>query len=185
MILPGAASRAEYTILPNGTAFSASIELVDADSYWFYEPGLIGERVPLKVGGVALSGECSPCGFSWRGDAVIQFPRGNYTLSFQGPVHDHHFVAVFDQPRQVSVVLPPGYDVRNLALGMVSTGAVVSDLPEGGTEISWNATRTAEVRFYEKEREDLLYLFANFWAVIAVVMLVPFLLTWRRGYMPP
>jgi len=37
----------------------------------------------------------------------------------------------------------------------------------------------------EKEREDLLYLFANFWAVIAVVMLVPFLLTWRRGYMPP
>jgi len=134
---------------------------------------------------VTLSGACSPCEFSWRGDVIIQFPRGNYTLSFQGPVHDNHFVAVFDQPRQVSVVLPPRYDVRNPALGMVGNGAVVSDLPDGGMKISWNATRTAEIRFYEKEREDLLYLFANFWVVIAIIMLVPFLLTWRKGEIPP
>ncbi len=118
--------------------------------------------------------------FSWKRENAIEFQRGNYTLAFQGPVRDNHFVAVFDRPHQVSVVIPPGFDVRNPALGMVSSGARISELSEGGMHISWNATRIAEIRFYEEEREDLLYIFANFWIIIAVIMLVPFLLTWRK-----
>jgi hypothetical protein len=37
-----------------------------------------------------------------------------------------------------------------------------------------------DLRFYDKSREDLLYLFGNFWIVIAVVLLLPFVITMRR-----
>jgi hypothetical protein len=180
VILPCAASRADYRIFPNGTAYSASIDLTDATGYEFFEAGILGDRVPVNVVDVALSGDCSPCTFSWRGGNTILFPKGNYTLTFQGQIRDNHFIAVYDHPRRVTIVLPAGFDIRNPALGMVSSGATIKDLPEGLTEISWNATRIAEVRFYEKGREDLLYLFANFWVIIAIVMLVPFLLTRKK-----
>ncbi|MDH7491552.1 MAG: DUF5803 family protein [Methanolinea sp.] len=185
VILPCAASRADYHILPNGTAYSASLDLADATGYEFFEAGILGERVPVKVVDVALTGNCSPCTFSWRGENTILFPKGNYTLTFQGPVRDNHFIAIYDRPHRVTIVLPAGFDVRNPALGMVSSGATVTDLPEGLTDISWNTTRIAEIRFYEKGREDLLYLFANIWIVIAIVMLVPFVLTWRKDHISP
>lgn len=137
--------------------------------------------VPLKVRDVTLSGDCSPCTFSWKGENKILFPNGNYTLSFQAPLSDNHFIAVYDRPSRVKVIIPPDFDVRNPALGMVSSGGIITDLPGGATEISWNATRIAEVRFYERGREELLYLFVNFWVIIAIVMLVPFLITRRKN----
>ncbi|MDI9633745.1 MAG: DUF5803 family protein [Methanolinea sp.] len=182
MIQSLAADVAEFRILPNGTAYTASLDLSDATGYEFSEPGFLGEMVPFRPQNVTLAGDCSPCTFTWKGDSAIRFPRGNYTLSFQGPVRDRDFLAVFDRPRRVSVVLPPGFDARNPALGAVSPGAAVSTLPDGGLSISWNATRVAEVRFYEREREELLFLFAQFWVVVALVMLAPFLLT--RGNPP-
>lgn len=185
MIQPLPADVAEFQILPNGTAYTASLALIDATGYEFSEPGFLGEMVPFRPQNVTLAGDCSPCTFTWKGDSAIRFPRGNYTLSFQGPVRDRNFLAFFDRPHRVSVFLPPGFDVRNPALGAVSTGAAVTVLPEGGLSISWNATRIAEVRFYEKEREELLFLFAQFWVIIALVMLAPFLLTWGKPRGPP
>ena len=36
--------------------------------------------------------------------------------------------------------------------------------------------RTFEIRFYDPWREKLLYLFGNFWIIIAIALLLPFLL---------
>ncbi|HNS82813.1 MAG TPA: DUF5803 family protein [Methanolinea sp.] len=179
-ILPAAALGAEYRITQNGTSYRAALDLVDAERFEFHEIGMLGERIPLQVSDVALSGDCNPCEFEQSGNAAITFQRGNYTLFFQGPVRDNHFVATFESPRRVSVLLPPGLDVRNPALGMISQGGIVTDSGVEGIIVTWNSTRTAEVRFYDEGRENLLYIFANFWIIIAVVLLVPFLLTWKR-----
>lgn len=170
----------QYRIAQNGTSYHAIIELQESERYEFYEPGLLGDRVPLKVQDVALSGECSPCEFTWSGNSEITFPRGNYTLSFSAPLHENHFMVVFDQPRSVAVSLPQGLDVGNPALGMITPGGIALPSDGNGTTVMWNTTRTAEIRFYDEGRENLLYIFANIWIVIAVVLLLPFLLTWRK-----
>ena len=47
--------------------------------------------------------------------------------------------------------------------------------------IQWNKTLSADLRFYDQERETLLYFFLQFMGIIAVVMLLPFLLTMRKN----
>jgi hypothetical protein len=39
---------------------------------------------------------------------------------------------------------------------------------------------SVDLRFYDENRETLLYLFGNFWIIIAVVLLLPFMITMRR-----
>jgi hypothetical protein len=179
-VLPAAGLGAAYRITENGTSYYATLDLADAEGFEFYETGMLGERIPLRVSDVMLSGDCDPCPFEWIGNTAITFERGNYSLSYRGPVRDNHFHATFESPRQVNVSLPPGLDVRNPALGMISQGGTVADSSGGGIDVTWNSTRTAEIRFYDEGRENLLYIFANFWIIIAVVMLVPFLLSMRK-----
>lgn len=180
MVVPATALEAEYAIAQNGTVYHAAIDLQEQERYDFYEPGFLGDRVPLKVNDVTLSGDCNPCEFAWSGNSAITFARGNYTLSFNAPLHENHFMVVFDEPRNVTISLPHGLDVRNPALGMITPGGLVLPERENGTAITWNHTKTAEIRFYDEGRESLLYIFANFWIIIAVVLLLPFLLTWRK-----
>jgi len=63
---------------------------------------------------------------------------------------------------------------------MQSPGAVVR---ENGSslDITWNGTRSFEVRYYTPERERLLLVFGALWLVGLVLVLVPFLLE-RRGH---
>lgn len=179
-IAPAAGLGAEYRIAQDGTSYHAVLDLEDTERFEFYETGMLGERLPLRVSEVMLSGDCDPCPFEWSGNTAIIFERGNYSLSYQGPVRDNHFHATFESPRQISVFLPAGLDVRNPALGMISHGGTVLDSSEGGISVAWNSTRTAEIRFYDEGRENLLYIFANFWIIIAVVMLIPFLLSMKK-----
>ncbi|MCC7467564.1 MAG: hypothetical protein IT504_00050, partial [Burkholderiaceae bacterium] len=45
---------------------------------------------------------------------------------------------------------------------------------------TWNSTKNAELRFYTENRVTLLTMFGQFWIIIAVVLLLPFLFTWKR-----
>jgi hypothetical protein len=164
----------------NGTSSAAETQVQNADRYLFSEAGILGERVPVPATGVTLSGDCRPCTFNWSGPGAITFPRGNYTISYHVPVQENHLSVMFDQPYRVAVTLPDSLEVSNPALGMVSPGAVVTRTADNRTIITWNSTRSMEIRFYDREREDLFYFFANFWILIAVVLLLPFVLTWRR-----
>lgn len=143
--------------------------------------GLLGERIPANVQNVTLvsrENSGSPCNFSREG-SILRFEKGNYTLRYAGEVRDNHFIAIFDRPYDVQVILPPGLDVRNRLIGSISQGGEVSE-EDGHLSIRWNNTRVAECRFYEPFREVLLMSFFTFLGVIAVVLLVPFLLTGRR-----
>ncbi|MDD1718864.1 MAG: DUF5803 family protein [Methanoregulaceae archaeon] len=184
---PVQAVTAEYRVGSNGTVYNARIEVVEAEKYAFQETGPLGERVPLEVTNVSLEGECSPCTFSWTGKSgilgvtndTITFAKGNYTVLFEGQVQDNHLLFTYEQPYRVEILLPEGLRTSNFLLGFVSPGGNVN-ATGNETLISWNNTRSAEVRFYDSGREELLYLFGNFWIIIAVLLLLPFMLTRRR-----
>ncbi len=106
---------------------------------------------------------------------MISFPKGNYTLSYAGDIKDSQLQQVYDRAYRANATVPAGYGVTNPVLGGYSPGANVTALPDGGTRLSWQSTREVRVRFYDPARESLLWFFATTWAVVAVVLLFPFL----------
>lgn len=167
-------------MLPNGTAYNASVEITGADRFEFYELGVLGERVPVRVTNVALSGNCSPCGFNTSGASAVTFQKGNYTISYTAPLRDYHFQAVFERPYNVNVSIPEGFDVRNPLLAGMSPGGTITGEYDNSTTVRWNRTTGVDLRFYDRNREAILFLFGNFWIIIAIVLLMPFLLTMRK-----
>lgn len=166
-------------MLSGGTACEASIQVTGSE-HAFWTPGVMGERVPLQVEDLEVLGPSGPVEYQEASRGVITFPEGNYTVTYQIPVRDNHLVAAFDTPYAVTVTLPEGLDVRNPLIGMISPGGVVSSGPNGTTEITWDQITVAEVRFYTPDREILLTAFGTVWLAVALVLLLPFLLSRRR-----
>ena len=180
--VPALALSAEYRVYPNGSAYQGSVRLQNTDRFEFSEVGMLGEKIPVPVTGVSLSGECTPCNFSWRDRTTITFPKGNYTVHFTGTINQNHMVVAFPEPYQVVIYLPSDFDVRNRLIGMINpSDAVVTEEKEGNLMISWNATRSAELRFYSPDRVVWLTWFGQFWIIVAIVLLLPFFLSRKRG----
>jgi len=177
---PAAAEEAVFRVLPDGTAYEAMIE-VSGDTYALWTPGLLGERVPLQVEDLEVFGQNGAVEYREERRGVITFPEGNYTISYRVPVKNNQFVAAFDEPYNVTVLLPSGFEVDNPLIGMVSTGGVVSQRPNGTTEITWEGAMVVEVRFYTLEREILLTTFGTMWLVVAFILIFPFFFSRRRG----
>jgi hypothetical protein len=177
---------ADYVILPNGTAYQASIEIADASRYEFVDSGMLGEPVPLNVRDIQLSGNCSPCRFNITGPSftsnikALTFERGNYTVSYTSPLQDNHLQTSFRNPYHVNITLPQEFAVQNPLLAGISPGANVTRLMDNTTLIQWNQTTSVDLRFYDNDREALLYFFLQFMGILAVVMLLPFLITRRN-----
>lgn len=153
---------------------------MNKESYAFVESGLLGERIPLKVEGVNLTGACDPCNTTWSPPSTIMFLKGNYTVSYMAQIRENHIQLAFEEPYNVTIGLPSGLDVRNPFMGMISPGGIATDRENETVEVTWESTRNAEIRFYDAGRLDLLYLFGNFWIILAVILLMPFVLTMRR-----
>jgi hypothetical protein len=178
--IPAGALYAEYRVLPNGTAYNASVEIQNTDRYEFSELGVLGERVPIKADNIVLAGNSSPCSFNMSGGNAVTFVKGNYTIQYTAPLRDNHFQAMFDKPYSVNVSIPEGFDVRNPLLAGISPGGKIVGEYDNSTTIQWNRTAAVDLRFYDRNREALLYIFGNFWIIIAIVLLMPFLLTMRK-----
>lgn len=168
----------------NGTAYNATVELEQAEVYVFAEPGVLGEQVPAQVSGIRLvAANGSEVAYEDLGGSVIAFPKGNYTVSFAGVIRDSQLQQVYDRAYRANVTVPAGFGVTNPVLGGYSPGANVTALADNSTVVSWKSTREVRVRFYDPARESLLWFFATTWAVVAIVLLFPFLaerLTRRR-----
>ena len=180
LVIPCAALHAEYLVLPNGTAYNASVDVTDVNKFDFFEMGMLGERVPQKVGNIGIVGNCSPCRFNTSGMSSITFEKGNYTVTYTAPMRDYHLQAAFEHPYSVNVTLPEEFDVRNPLLAGMNPMAQIVGNSDNTTTVFWTKTMSVDLRFYDKNREALFYLFGNFWVVIAIVLLVPFLITVRH-----
>ena len=103
-------------------------------------------------------------------------------MRYNGPIVQNHMVVSFSEPYRVVVNVPPGLDVRNRFIGAISPpDATVSEQKDGSLLVTWNATRSAELRFYPPERENWLAWFGQFWIIVAIVLILPFLLSRRKG----
>jgi hypothetical protein len=176
-----AALNATYLVLPNGTSYAASVDLADASNYMFADTGILGENVPITVTNVTLVADNgTPVDFNWTkqwsAPSLITFPKGNYTVAYIAPLRDNHLQGNYLTPYNVNVTLPDEYDVRNPLLAGLSLGANVTRFPDNSTQVTWNKTTSFDLRFYDQGREDLLYMFAEFMIILAVILLMPFLL---------
>jgi hypothetical protein len=147
----------------------------------FADTGVMGENVPITVTNVTLVAENgTPADFNWTtmwsAPSVITFPQGNYTVTYITPLHDNHLQGTYLSPYSVNVTLPGEYDVRNPLLAGISTGANVTRFPDNSTQVTWNKTMAFDLRFYDLNREEFLYMFAEFMVILAVILLLPFLL---------
>jgi len=97
------------------------------------------------------------------------------------PLKDNTLQASYKNQYNVSVSLPAELDVRNTLLASISPGANITRFPDNTTLIQWKKISGFEIRFYDQWREQILYLFGNFWIVIAIVLLLPFLLVMKRS----
>ncbi|KQC03326.1 MAG: hypothetical protein APR53_01105 [Methanoculleus sp. SDB] len=166
-------------VLENGTAYRATVEVADADTYTFVEQGLLGERIPITVSDVRVFNETGDVAFD---DAVssITFPKGTYTITYTGPVRDSTLQATFDRPYDIELIIPSPFHVENPLLGMVSPGAEI--IEENGTvTVRWEQVRSFESRFYDPGREQALIIFGTFWIALCALFLVPYLLMNRRS----
>ncbi|WP_153015959.1 DUF5803 family protein [Methanofollis ethanolicus] len=180
LLAPAAAFEATVTVLPGGDAYRGEVTLVNASEYSFWEPGMLGERVPLAAKNVTVSGACGEnCTYTQKNRNTIAFEKGNVTVTYEGPVTEKNFQMIFTEPSNITVTLPEGQAVKNPLLGRVSEGGKVST-ENNTTVIAFDRVRSAEVRFYDPARERLLFIFGSVWLTVAVVLLFPFLLMRRR-----
>ena len=180
IVVPVAGLSADYSISPDGTSYEAKVRIEEAKTFEFFSTGMLGERIPVTVENVSLSGSCDPCTFEWNGNSIITFEEGDYTVHYSAPLRENHLTSSFSEPYTVRVTLPPALSVKNPLLGMVSPGATIISRDDGSTLVQWNETRSFELRFYDEGREELLLFFGNFWIILAIVLLLPFLMTRRR-----
>jgi len=145
----------------------------------------MGESVPLTVGEVSLTANGTPAAFNgstpWGRPQVITFAKGNYTVSYVAPLKDNHLQGVFLKPYHVNVTIPEEFDVANPLLAGLSTGANVTRFSDNTTLVQWNKSYAFDLRFYDETREQLLYFFLQFMAILVVVLVViPYLLSMKR-----
>ena len=82
----------------------------------------------------------------------------------------------------MNVTIPEEFDVRNLLLAGLSTGANVTRFSDNTTLVQWNMSYTFDLRFYDETREQLLYFFLQFMGILVVVLvIIPYVLSMKKS----
>ncbi|MBN1167292.1 MAG: hypothetical protein JXA44_09220 [Methanospirillaceae archaeon] len=182
---PVFALTAGYHVSEDGTRYQALIEITDKDTYSFFDTGMLGERVPFEVSNLSLlyNGEEAP--FEKTRDG-IRFARGDYILSFDRTVPANQVQGHYDESYTSMVTLPSQFRIDNPLLTVISPSSYsIEHHPNNTTTISWTDSRFFEVKYYSEEQLQALYAFAQFWLIIAIVLLLPYYLYGRVGSPDP
>ncbi len=175
LVLPVSGINITYQVSGDGNQYHAVAVLNDTARYDFVQSGMLGERVPLEVTNITLvSRDGENVSFITEREG-IRFNSSNYTLMFDGPLKDHSFQSQFPEPGTISIVLPENYKVDNPLLASIQPGGAVINRSNNQTIITWDKSRYFDIRFYDGGQENLLGIFAQFWLIIAVMLLLPFL----------
>ncbi len=192
---------ASFYVFDGAEQFHAEIEIINADRYYFVEPGFLGEEVPRSVTNTTLYYTENLTATEFKEETLgrsISFEKGNYTIEYDAALKNRDFQFIFNALYNMTLYLPQGYDVRNPLLGMTSPGSVVSTEDtqyltgvlaaknvtfSGGNEtikVVWEKRSFAECRFYDNTQVFLLEIFGSIWLAVAVVFAVPYLINRRR-----
>lgn len=187
-ISPASSLSARYTVSEDGTMYRAEIEIAEQDHYNFYEVGILGERIPVTVSNISLlyNGEEAPFEKTSEG---ISFLKGNYTLIFDRPVKTNQIQEQYDGPRTSTVVIPSAFKIDNPLLAVISPSSYTIQQfnnTTNTTTVTWDESQFIQVKYYDSKQVQALWAFAQFWIIIAIVLLLPFYLTnSSKGLKPP
>ncbi|MDD3574199.1 DUF5803 family protein [Methanospirillum sp.] len=159
----------------DGSKYYATVQVNDTDRYDLIQPGMLGERVPLQVINLTVKNETDSLELT-PDHGVLKFPKGNYSITYESMVTSNTLHLLFNEPANVSVILPHPFMVTNPLLTSLQPSGSILEEGNNSTNISWTKVRSAELRYYDEEQEHFLFLFAQFWLIIAVVLLIPFFL---------
>lgn len=164
------------TLGEDGKGYQALVIVNNTDRYELIEPGMIGERIPLQVTNLSVHNETESLVIA-PDRGILNFPKGNYSISDEAPVTANTFQFLFTEPANVSVTLPPPFLIGNPLLTSLQPSGSTTTEGNNTTTVSWNQVRSVELRYYDEGQEHLLFFFVQFWLIIAVVMLLPFFLS--------
>ena len=164
--------------------YHAEIEISDKDHYDFFESGMLGERIPVEVLNISLTynGEEAPFEKTREG---IRFSPGTYTLVFDREIKTNQIETQYDNPYSSIVVIPSGFHIGNPLLAVIRPSSHTIQEDNSTTTITWDDSRFIELKFYKEEQVQALFAFAQFWIIIAIVLLLPYYLTNASGALKP
>ena len=139
----------------------------------------MGERVPLAVSNISLMQNGTNATYTTEREG-IRFARGNYSVQYEGRITGNAFQTLYSDPVQVRVILPERYRVDNPLLTSLQPAGANITHDQNETVITWDKARYLDIRFYDANQESLLSIFGQFWLIIAVVLLLPFVLSRSR-----
>lgn len=176
LVFPVAGTNVSVDLHGDGKAYTATVVLNQTERYELVESGMLGERIPLEVANLTVRNETALVSVT-PDRGVLSLPLGNYTLEYEGKITGNTLQMLFTAPANVSVHLPYPFRVGNPLLTSLQPSGSTTIAGNNTTRIDWSQVRSIELRYYEENQENLLYLFAQFWLIIAVVMLVPYLVS--------
>jgi len=179
IFLPAAALNVTYLVADDGAGYHAVASVNGTDRYEFMQSGALGEQVPLKVTNVSLFQEGRNTTYT-EDRAGIKFPTGNYSITYDGGISGNSFQSQLPEAGFVSVILPDRYKVDNPLLTSIQPSGSHVNRSMNQTVITWDKTRYFDIRFYDVNQENLLGIFIQFWLIIAVMLLLPFLFSRGR-----
>ncbi len=181
VILPACSSgmNISYRVSDDGVRYLAEAVTNDTDRFDFVQSGMMGERVPLAVSNISLMQNGTNATYTTEREG-IRFARGNYSVQYEGRITGNAFQTLYSDPVRVRVILPERYRVDNPLLTSLQPAGANITQDQNETVITWDKTRYLDIRFYDASQESLLSIFGQFWLIIAVVLLLPFVLSRSR-----
>ena len=177
-------------ITDDRTRYLATITGYEIERYAITEPGFLGETVAVEVANVTIASLDDPIltvtYTEKRGE--YQFPPGNYSISYDAPVLANGISLSFIDPVDITAIFPPGADLSNRMLATIQPmPSSLEIMPNNSTTAIWSNVRSMSVRFSDEHQVHLLWLFAQFLVIVAVIMLWPFFLAPKEEKMkiPP
>lgn len=176
LIVPVSANSAAYYVADDGKTLSAEITLINQSGYLLTSPGFLGEGAELKAENVTLTAENGTVVNATGKSAMeLEFPKGDYTLTYTAPVDGNVVYARYLSPYNVTVYLPAGFSTNHLILGTVSsrgttyTGDENPDSFSGTpykTVVVWTGAKEIQMRFYPDKYETYLLIAGILWLIL-------------------
>jgi hypothetical protein len=162
-----------------GSSYHALAEVNDTDKFDIVQSGMMGERVPIPVTNLTLVRDGVNASFKTEREG-IRFDKGNYTIGYDGRISGNAFQILYTDPVQVTITLPGKYKVDNPLLTSIQPSGSNISQTQNETIIRWDKTRYIDLRYYDAGQETLLSIFGQFWFIIAIMLLLPFIFSYRR-----
>ena len=176
--MPVAGLNLSVVLHEDGKAYSASVSTNNTDRFELMQSGILGEHIPLQVSNLTVRNETGELNIK-PDRGVLSLPNGNYTIKYEVPVSGNTIQIMLPSPGNASIKIPHPYNIGNPLLTSIQPTGSVTERENNTTQVSWNEVRSVELRYYDEQQEHLLFLFGQFWMIIAVLLLLPFFLTRR------